>query len=60
MLLYLGQAGSCQGKNGNQLLLASEYKVNDLIIAEGPAGTGKTYTVNSVGSQSLRERRLRR
>lgn len=44
----------------NQLLLVNEYKKNDLIIAEGPAGTGKTYTSIALAVRALKEREVKR
>ncbi|MFZ0471965.1 MAG: PhoH family protein, partial [Bacteroidales bacterium] len=43
--LVFGTSGRpVRARTVNQLLLVKEYSANDLIIAEGPAGTGKTYT----------------
>ncbi len=44
----------------NQLLLVSDYKTNDLIIAEGPAGTGKTYTSIAMAVRALKEREVKK
>ncbi len=44
----------------NQLLLVSDYKLNDLIIAEGPAGTGKTYTSIALAVRALKEREVKK
>jgi phosphate starvation-inducible PhoH-like protein len=44
----------------NQLLLVSDYKANDLIIAEGPAGTGKTYTSIALAVRALKEREVKK
>ena len=44
----------------NQLLLVSDYKINDLIIAEGPAGTGKTYTSIALAVRALKEREVKK
>jgi len=44
----------------NQLQLVSDYKMNDLIIAEGPAGTGKTYTSIALAVRALKEREVKK
>jgi phosphate starvation-inducible PhoH-like protein len=44
----------------NQLLLVSDYKINDLIIADGPAGTGKTYTSIALAVRALKEREVKK
>jgi phosphate starvation-inducible PhoH-like protein len=44
----------------NQLLLVNDYKINDLIIADGPAGTGKTYTSIALAVRALKEREVKK
>jgi phosphate starvation-inducible protein PhoH and related proteins len=44
----------------NQLVLVHDYKTNDLIIAEGPAGTGKTYTSIALAVRALKEREVKK
>ena len=44
----------------NQLLLVNDYRTNDLIIAEGPAGTGKTYTSIALAVKALRDREVKK
>jgi phosphate starvation-inducible PhoH-like protein len=44
----------------NQLLLVKEYYANDLIIAEGPAGTGKTYTAIALAVRSLKNHEVKK
>jgi phosphate starvation-inducible PhoH-like protein len=44
----------------NQVELVNDYKNNDLIIAEGPAGTGKTYTSIALAVRALREREVKK
>jgi phosphate starvation-inducible PhoH-like protein len=44
----------------NQLLLVNEYAANDLIIAEGPAGTGKTYTAIALAVRALKNHEVRK
>ena len=44
----------------NQLLLVKEYNTNYLIIAEGPAGTGKTYTAIALAVRSLKNHEVKK
>ncbi len=44
-VIVFGTSGKpVRARTVNQHQLVNDYKNNDLIIAEGPAGTGKTYT----------------
>ncbi len=44
----------------NQLQLVKEYAVSDLIIAEGPAGTGKTYTAIALAVRALKNHEVKK
>jgi phosphate starvation-inducible PhoH-like protein len=44
----------------NQKRLVDEGETNDLLIAVGPAGTGKTYTAIAMAVKSLKEKRVKR
>ncbi len=44
----------------NQLQLVKEYGANDLIIAEGPAGTGKTYTAIALAVRALKNHEVKK
>ncbi len=44
----------------NQLLLVKEYYTSDLIIAEGPAGTGKTYTAIALAVRALKNHEVKK
>jgi len=44
----------------NQLQLVKEYAANDLIIAEGPAGTGKTYTAIALAVRALKNHEVKK
>jgi phosphate starvation-inducible protein PhoH and related proteins len=44
----------------NQLQLVKDYYSNDLIIAEGPAGTGKTYTAIALAVRALKNREVKK
>jgi phosphate starvation-inducible protein PhoH and related proteins len=60
-VLVFGTSGKpVRARTVNQLILVSEYKINDLIIAEGPAGTGKTYTSIALAVRSLKEREVKK
>jgi len=60
-VLVFGTSGKpVRARTVNQLLLVNDYKNNDLIIAEGPAGTGKTYTSIALAVRSLKEREVKK
>ncbi|MGW8315385.1 MAG: PhoH family protein [Bacteroidales bacterium] len=44
----------------NQKQLVEDGKSNDLVIAVGPAGTGKTYTAIAMAVKALKEREVKR
>lgn len=44
----------------NQLQLVNDYRMSDLIIAEGPAGTGKTYTSIALAVRALRDHEVKK
>jgi phosphate starvation-inducible PhoH-like protein len=60
-VLIFGTSGKpVRARTVNQLLLVNEYKTNDLIIAEGPAGTGKTYTSIALAVKALKDREVKK
>jgi len=60
-VLVFGTSGKpIRARTVNQLLLVNEYKTNDLVIAEGPAGTGKTYTSIALAVRALKEREVKK
>ncbi len=60
-VIVFGTSGKpVRARTVNQLLLVNDYKSNDLIIAEGPAGTGKTYTSIALAVRSLKEREVKK
>jgi len=60
-VLVFGTSGKpVRARTVNQLLLVHEYKNNDLIIADGPAGTGKTYTSIALAVRALKEREVKK
>jgi phosphate starvation-inducible PhoH-like protein len=60
-VIVFGTSGKpVRARTVNQVLLVSDYKNNDLIIAEGPAGTGKTYTSIALAVKALKEREVKK
>lgn len=60
-VLVMGTNGRpVRARTVNQLLLVNEYLNSDLIIAEGPAGTGKTYTAIALAVRALRNHEVRK
>lgn len=60
-VIIFGTSGKpVRARTVNQLLLVNEYKNNDLIITEGPAGTGKTYTSIALAVRALKEREVKK
>jgi phosphate starvation-inducible protein PhoH and related proteins len=60
-VLVFGTSGKpVRARTVNQLLLVNEYRINDLVIAEGPAGTGKTYTSIALAVRALKEREVKK
>ncbi len=59
--LVIGNTGKpVRARTVNQLQLVNEYNTNDLIIAEGPAGTGKTYTAIALAVRALRNHEVKK
>ncbi len=66
--LFLGTDILVYGRHGkiikaqtpNQQLMVDSCGKNDLIIAIGPAGTGKTYTAVALAVQALKNREIKR
>lgn len=60
-VIVFGTSGKpIRARTVNQLLLINDYKNNDLVIAEGPAGTGKTYTSIALAVRALKEREVKK
>lgn len=60
-VLVFGTTGKpVRARTVNQLLLVKDYNLNDLIIAEGPAGTGKTYTAIALAVRALKNREVKK
>lgn len=59
--LVFGTSGKpVRARTVNQLQLVKEYAVSDLIIAEGPAGTGKTYTAIALAVRALKNHEVKK
>jgi phosphate starvation-inducible PhoH-like protein len=59
--LIFGASGKpIRARTVNQLRLVKDYFENDLIITEGPAGTGKTYTAIALAVRALKNNEVRR
>jgi phosphate starvation-inducible PhoH-like protein len=60
-VIVFGTSGKpVRARTVNQLVLVNDYKTNDLIIAEGPAGTGKTYTSIALAVRALKEKEVKK
>jgi len=60
-VVVFGTSGKpIRARTVNQVRLVNDYKSNDLIIAEGPAGTGKTYTSIALAVRALKEREVKK
>ena len=60
-VIIFGTSGKpVRARTVNQLVLVNDYKSNDLIIAEGPAGTGKTYTSIALAVKALKDREVKK
>lgn len=60
-VIVFGTSGKpVRARTVNQSLLVNDYRINDLIIAEGPAGTGKTYTSIALAVKALKDREVKK
>ncbi len=60
ILVYGTNGKPIQARTVNQLNLVLEYIENDLLLAVGPAGTGKTYTAIALAVRALKNKEVRR
>ncbi|MFH0758788.1 MAG: PhoH family protein [Bacteroidota bacterium] len=60
VLLYGERGRKIMAITVNQKRLVDEGKSSDLLIAVGPAGTGKTYTAIAMAVRSLKEKEVKR
>ena len=60
-VIVFGTSGKpIRARTANQVQLVNDYRNNDLIITEGPAGTGKTYTSIALAVKALKEREVKK
>jgi phosphate starvation-inducible PhoH-like protein len=60
-ILIFGNTGKViKARSVNQKKLVEDYKINDLLFAIGPAGSGKTYTAIALAVRSLRNKEVKR
>lgn len=59
-LIYGNSGKPIYARTVNQVKLVKDYLKNDLLLAIGPAGTGKTYTAIALAVRALRNKEVRR
>lgn len=60
-VIVFGTSGKpVRARTVNQLQLVNDYKTCDLVIAEGPAGTGKTYTSIALAVKALKDKEVKK
>lgn len=60
-ILIFGNNGKpIRSRNVHQQEMVEKYRTNDLIIATGPAGSGKTYMAVALAVKALRNREVKR
>jgi phosphate starvation-inducible PhoH-like protein len=60
-VIVFGNRGlKVKARTHNQRKMVAAIKGNDMIFAEGPAGTGKTYTAVALGVRALKNKEVRR
>ncbi|MFW5766749.1 MAG: PhoH family protein [Bacteroidota bacterium] len=60
ILVYNTSGKPVRARTPNQKKLVDLEKKNDLLLAVGPAGTGKTYTAIALAVKALKEQRIKR
>ncbi len=60
VLVYGNNGKPIQARTVNQKKLVEDYQMNDLLLAIGPAGTGKTYTSIALAVRALKNHEVRR
>lgn len=60
VLVYGNNGRLIKARTANQQVLVEAYARNDLIFAEGPAGTGKTYTAIALAVRALKNKEVKR
>jgi phosphate starvation-inducible PhoH-like protein len=60
VIVYGNNGQPVKARTVNQRKLADEFKLNDLLFAIGPAGTGKTYTAIALAVMAFRNKAIKR
>lgn len=60
VLVYGNNGNLIRARTGNQEILVRSYEENDLVFAEGPAGTGKTYTAIALAVRAWKNKEVKR
>ena len=60
VIVYGNNGLIVKARTKNQQRLVELYKTNDLLMAIGPAGSGKTYTAIALAVRALKEKEVRR
>ncbi|MGM0666880.1 MAG: PhoH family protein [Bacteroidota bacterium] len=60
ILVYNINGRPIRARTVNQFHLVEDYRINDLLIAVGPAGTGKTYTAIALAVRALKNKQVKR
>ncbi len=60
VLVYGNSGKPIQARTVNQKVLVEDYETNDLLLAVGPAGTGKTYTAIALAVRALKNKEVRK
>jgi len=59
-IIYGNTGKPIYARTVNQVSLVKEYQTNDILLAFGPAGTGKTYTAIALAVRALKNKEVRR
>ena len=60
VLVYSISGRPIKGRSENQQRLIDNYETNDMVFAEGPAGTGKTYLSIALAVKALKEKNAKK
>jgi phosphate starvation-inducible protein PhoH and related proteins len=60
VIVYGNNGQPVKARTVNQRKLADDFKVNDLLFAIGPAGTGKTYTAIALAVMAFRNKAIKK
>ncbi len=60
VILFGNNGQPIKARTINQRKLCEEFKINDLLFAIGPAGTGKTYTAIALAVMAFRNKSIKR